>query len=158
MTTVAISYEELSRRTGITIHSARRITNRHRWRKTRGNDGRTLVHVPVEYLEKHDADSRKPAQETVPETVPLTVQGTVLETEILVKLERLQAELVELARKLGASETETASAKAMLDELRADRDAWRAQAETAQQQAQQMLQRLTERKPGLFARLFRRAG
>ena len=44
------------------------------------------------------------------------------------------------------------------DELRADRDAWRTQAETAQQQVQEMLQRLTERRPGLFARLFRKAG
>jgi predicted nucleic acid-binding Zn-ribbon protein len=74
------------------------------------------------------------------------------------RLDKLQAELVEIAARLGASD-------ALVAELRADRDAWRAQAETAQQQAQtaqqqvqEMLQQLSERRPGLFARLFRKAG
>jgi hypothetical protein len=41
------------------------------------------------------------------------------------------------------SEAETTAAKAMPDEMHQDRDARRAQAEMARQQAQQMVQRLT---------------
>jgi hypothetical protein len=41
------------------------------------------------------------------------------------------------------SVAETTAAKAMLDEMHQDRDARRAQAEMARQQAQQMVQRLT---------------
>ena len=57
MTTVALGYEELARRLGITMNSVRRTVNRHRWRKVRGNNGRTLIHVPEEYLTRRDARS-----------------------------------------------------------------------------------------------------
>src|SRR5919202_171354 len=77
VTTVAISYEELAHRAGISLLSARRISHRHKWRKIRGNDGRTLVHVPVEYLEKRDADSQKPVISTVIPTADATVTPTV---------------------------------------------------------------------------------
>ena len=60
MTTVGISYEELASRLGITVHSARRMVNRHRWRKTPGNNGRTIVHVPEEYLAQREAERSTP--------------------------------------------------------------------------------------------------
>ena len=51
MTTLALSYDEIERRLGITIASARRLVHRRRWQKTRSNDGRALVQVPVEFLD-----------------------------------------------------------------------------------------------------------
>ena len=51
MTTLALSYDEIARRLGITIASARRLVHRRRWQKTRSNDGRALVQVPVEFLD-----------------------------------------------------------------------------------------------------------
>jgi prefoldin subunit 5 len=128
--TVPLGYEELASRARISVQSARRIARRHRWRKVRGNDGRTLVHVPLEYLDRrnadNDADSYDPVLPDVPSDVradvPAPVPLTVRETEILARLDRTQGELVEMAGKLGASD-------ALVAELRADRDAWRAQAE-----------------------------
>ena len=125
MTTVAIGYEELSRRLGITIYSARRITNRHRWHRTRGNDGHTLVHVPVEYLERRGADDEKP----VHRTDLRTVRQTVIETELLAKLMELQAEMAAQAQRLGAAESRADAAEALVSELRADRDRWHQAAE-----------------------------
>jgi len=49
----------------------------------------------------------------------------------MAKFERLQAELVEMARKLGAAEADVTNAKELAEELRQDRDAWRAQIEGA---------------------------
>jgi predicted nucleic acid-binding Zn-ribbon protein len=138
----------LAHRAGISLLSARRITHRHKWRKIRGNDGRTLVHVPIEYLEKRDADSQKPVASTVTSTADTTVTPTVTSTvdmtEIVSRLDRLQAEMIEMAKKLGASEAETTAAKAALDELRQDRDHWRQMAETAQQQQAQAVRQQDE--------------
>jgi len=55
----------------------------------------------------------------------------------MAKFERLQAELVEMARKLGAAEADVTSAKGLVEELRQDRDAWRAQIEGARSEAEQ---------------------
>ncbi len=38
--TVMLTYEELATRLGIDVQSARRRVLRHRWAKTKGNDGR----------------------------------------------------------------------------------------------------------------------
>jgi hypothetical protein len=48
--TVTLTYDELAARLGIDVQSARRRALRHRWPKTRGNDGRARVHVPATVL------------------------------------------------------------------------------------------------------------
>ena len=54
MSAIALSYEALAERLGITLSSVRRMVHRHRWHRSRGNDGRTLVHVPEEYFARRD--------------------------------------------------------------------------------------------------------
>ncbi len=113
MTTVGISYEELAGRLGITVHSARRMVNRHRWRKTPGNNGRTIVHVPEEYLAQREAErsTPKPALETEAPALRVASEpaaGAVPEaahlTDLVARLGALQAELAEMARRAGAAE------------------------------------------------------
>ena len=48
--TVALTYADLAERLGIEVASAKARAVRSRWHRARGNDGRTLVHVPVEAL------------------------------------------------------------------------------------------------------------
>ena len=155
METVALTYDELAARARISDPSARRIVNKRRWKKIRGNDGRALIHVPVQYLEQRSTASGKaapgavppPDPMMVPPPVPMPVPPPGPDAELLARLDRMQAELVEMAQQLGGANTELVGMKAAMDELRQDRDKWR-----------EMAERLSERRPGLFARLFRRAG
>lgn len=48
--TVPLSYVELANRLGIDVQSARRRSLRSKWAKSKGNDGRTRVHVPATVL------------------------------------------------------------------------------------------------------------
>ena len=113
MATVALTYEQLGERLGITVPSVRRMVNRHRWRKARANDGRTLVSVPEEYLAAREA-APMPALEVVPEAAPVPA----LEADLVARLTALQAELVEMARRAGAAE-------ALVEALIEDRNYWR---------------------------------
>ncbi len=142
MTTTVFSYEGLAERLGITLATARRTSNRHRWRKTRDNRGRALIHVPDEYLTRRDAeraasgdfagdthkaspgDALRGAIERVPVAVMMARLGE-LEAEWAARVGRLQAELVEMATRAGASEADAANARAVAEELRQDRDHWR---------------------------------
>ena len=157
MTTTALGYAELARRLGVKTPTARRMANRHRWRKTRDNHGRALVHVPDEYLAQRDnaletvsktdlETAPLPALETSGGTDPMTVHLATLMT----RLGELERELMDTVHKLGVAETEAASMRATVEELRADRDRWVEQA-----------RQLAERRPGLIERIaavLRRAG
>ena len=63
VTTLALSYDELAKRLGITIASSRRLVHRRRWMKAKGNDGRALVQIPVEFLDSRPDDSRSDQSE-----------------------------------------------------------------------------------------------
>ena len=110
MTMVAITYEQLADRLGITVHSARRMVNRHRWRKTLDNDGRTLVHAPEVYLAQREAERRAPeaASETASEAARETALGAAPQAaplaDLMARLATLQAELAEMAHRAGAAE------------------------------------------------------
>lgn len=58
MTTLALTYDAIAARLGITTASARRLVQRKRWPKGKGNDGRAVVQVPAESLERR-SDSPK---------------------------------------------------------------------------------------------------
>src|SRR6476620_11502627 len=56
VTTAAMTYDEIARTLGIEVASARRLVHRKRWAKTKGNDGRAVVQVPAEALDRrHDS-------------------------------------------------------------------------------------------------------
>ena len=111
MTTLALSYDEIARRLGITIASARRLVHRRRWQKTRSNDGRALVQVPVEFLDSRPSDSpsdgpggRPNGQHDSHRDSPDDSPNGV--AELLARLTAAHAELIEMARRLGAAEGE----------------------------------------------------
>ena len=108
VTTLALSYDELAKRLGITIASSRRLVHRRRWMKAKGNDGRALVQIPVEFLDSRPDDSRsdspnghhRDSHQDSPDDSPNGI------SEVLARLTAAQAELVEMARRLGAAEGE----------------------------------------------------
>ena len=112
VTTRALHYDELAKRLGITIASSRRLVHRRRWMKAKGNDGRALVQIPVEFLDSRPDDSRSDnpsdspngsqhdSHQASPDDSPNGI------SEVLARLTAAQAELVEMARRLGAAEGE----------------------------------------------------
>ena len=131
MTTLALSYDQIAARLGIAVPSARRLVHRKKWRKAQGNDGRAVVQVPAEFFQgrqdgpsdNHDdrpndrqQDSQKDDHDDSPK--PVLVTDAAL-SDAMMRLAAAQSELVEMARRLGAAESEAAS-------LRIDRDQWRA--------------------------------
>ena len=76
--------------------------------KAKGNDGRALVQIPVEFLDSRPDDSRsdspnghhRDSHQDSPDDSPNGI------SEVLARLTAAQAELVEMARRLGAAEGE----------------------------------------------------
>ena len=120
------SINEAARRLGVTPTAIRnRIKRRTLKTKPNGNHGH-LVWVP------------RPVSPTVPETMTPTVLGTVDPLvpelrgrigELQTRLSAAQDELIAMARNLGAAQSEITALQAQTAEARADRDAWRLQAE-----------------------------
>ncbi len=134
MTTLALSYDQIAAKLGIAPASARRLVHRKKWRKTKGNDGRAIIQVPADVFEGHgdgpngdhhdnpndeQHGSHDGGHYDGPRTAMMTdgALSTVLE-----QLRTAQAELVEMAHRLGAAENEAAT-------LRADRDRWASMAQ-----------------------------
>jgi hypothetical protein len=128
------SINEAARRLRVTPTAIRnRIKRGTLQTKPNGNHGR-LVRVPLPVS--------LPVTVTVPDTVIGTVTGTVtptvdpLVTELRAQIGNLedrlkttQDELVGMAQKVGTAETELVALRARAVEIRAERDAWRQQAE-----------------------------
>src|SRR5918912_1781962 len=118
------------------IAATKRTVQRHLWRRTKDNPGRVLVHVPDEYLARRDdgrhagrsADARDGRHDDSRDGRQDGRQAGG-EAELLARLSAVQAELVEMAQRLGAAENRADAAEAIADELRQDRDVWRARAE-----------------------------
>jgi hypothetical protein len=133
-----VTYAELAELMGCPSGAARARAVRRRWRRQIGNDGLARVLVPdgEDLSPKWTPTVRLNDSETTPQadsppSAPTTPPPRDHDAELMAKFERLQAELVEMARKLGAAEADVTSAKGLVEELRQDRDAWRAQIEGA---------------------------
>src|SRR4051812_46497643 len=138
-----MTYAELAELMGCPSGAARARAVRRRWRRQIGNDGLARVLVPdgEDLSPKWTPTVRLNDSETTPQTdpapsAPTTPSPRDHDAELMAKLERLQAELVEMARKLGAAEADVTNAKGLAEELRQDRDAWRAQIEGARGEAE----------------------
>src|SRR5919199_167810 len=148
MTTIALSYEDLAARIGVTVASVRRMAYRHRWHKTRGNDGRTLVHVPDEYFSKRDSvlgACHKTGHEAEPKTDPMASQMAAL----VAQLAAIRDELSGMAQRLAASEARASASEAVLDverqrinELRQERDELRTERDNALERLNRNIDRL----------------
>jgi len=79
-----LTYAELGERLTISPEAARALVKRHRWPRSRSNDGKTLVQVDLTEF-SHSPISRPPQAQS----------GHQLVTALKQKIEALQAELIE---------------------------------------------------------------
>jgi hypothetical protein len=112
METEAFTYPQLAERLGIGPESVRKQVSRKRWRKVRGNDGTTLIFVPVSEL------GAPPPPRPSPASAPNPVQTQIA---------RLQAEL-------GTARAVIQRADGARITAEADRDRWHAEAEALRAQ------------------------
>ncbi len=133
------SINEAARRLKVTPTAIRNRIKRGTLKtKPNGNHGR-LVHVPLPVpvtvtlsVPLTGSDTVTP---TVPDTVTLTVPDPLVPElraqigTLEMRLRAIQDELLVMAQKVGASEAEITALQAQAIEIRADRDAWRQQAE-----------------------------
>src|SRR3954453_1845699 len=102
VTTLALSYDEIARRLGITTASARRLVHRRRWPKSRGNDHRAVIQVPADFFERRSdslrdspddapSDSHTDSHTDSPSGAP---SGAPIVSDLLARLATAQAELI----------------------------------------------------------------
>src|SRR5215218_7020023 len=129
------SINEAARRLSVTPTAIRNRIKRGTLKtKPNGNHGR-LVRVPLPVSLTGSDTVPGTVTRTVSDTVPLTLpdplvpelraQISLLET----RLRATQDELVVMAQRVGATESQVVALQAHAIEIRADRDAWRQQAE-----------------------------
>jgi hypothetical protein len=152
--TKSLSYAELGEALGITAASAKRLAIRRKWPKAAGNDGRSRVTVPVDYLE-HERPAAGDDAGDVPEVDAGDAPGDVTRddgdaaravaailgghiTQLRGDLEAVQAKLAAVeaerdAERVRAGQVEVLTAlmeaeRRRADELRAERDRWQEEA------------------------------
>src|SRR4051812_45625559 len=140
------SVNEAARRLSVTPTAIRnRIKRRTLETKPNGNHGRLVwvprpvprtvaLPVPPTVSDTVPGTGSRTATNTVSGTVPVTDDPLVTELrdrigELQTRLGAAQEELVAMARNLGAAQGEIAAMQAQAADIRADRDAWRQQAE-----------------------------
>jgi hypothetical protein len=118
MTTLALTYDEIAQRLGITTASARRLVQRKRWPKSKGNDHRAVIQVPAEFFERRQ-DNR---QDSPSDTANDNPSDSPTVTELLTRLAAAQVELVETSARLGQAEGAVATLRETLQCERARAD------------------------------------
>ena len=104
MTTLALSYDEIASRLGITTASARRLVQRRRWQKGKGNDGRAVVQVPVEFLGRR-GDSRQDSPDGEPhDSRSGSPSDSPTVSDLIARLAAAQAALLDTTCRLGMAE------------------------------------------------------
>jgi hypothetical protein len=137
------SINEAARRLKVTPTAIRNRIKRGTLKtKPNGNYGR-LVRVPLPVIPTVTLPVSPTGSSTVtgtmtptvPEPVPLTIPDPLVPElrdrigQLETQLKTTQDELLEMAQKVGATETELAALRARAMEIREDRDAWKQQAE-----------------------------
>jgi hypothetical protein len=113
-----MSFAELGRSRGISTASAKRLSNRRRWRKQAGNDGTTRVAVPVAEAASRETVSGDDPRDD-PGDVPLHAKAlAALEDALLAANTRAEAALALADRTL--AQLADAHARADRAETRAD--------------------------------------
>ena len=130
-----LTYDGLAEALGINPDSARRLVARRRWPKKPGNDGRALIAVPLDRLPPDNPPDRDPdiREDATPDVTPVVPPDT---SAILPPVHALQARVTELEAELRTERERSAGLSALAEaerrhaaEIRADRDAWRMQAD-----------------------------
>lgn len=158
MDTKSLTYAELGEVLGITAASAKRLAIRRKWPKAAGNDGRSRVTVPVEYLEQERPAAGDDASDDtgdVPEVDAGDAPGDVTRddgdavravaailgdhiTQLRGDLDAVQAKLAAVeaerdAERVRAGQVEVLTAlmeaeRRRAEELRIERDRWQEEA------------------------------
>lgn len=127
-----LSYDDMATALRITPDSARRLVARRKWARQQGNDGRTLVAVPLDRLPPDDAPGAGEGATPIipPDISPAVTPDTPSPVQVLqARVTELEAELrIERERSAGLAAVSEAERRHAA-EIRADRDAWRAQVE-----------------------------
>src|SRR3954470_9357148 len=101
--TRSLSYDELADMLGIERESARHLAFRRRWRRTKGNDGKARVEVPLEDLPQPgpaNPTGSRPDSPTDSITDTPTGTATGLEAVLTRHIERLEAMLADTQAQL----------------------------------------------------------
>ena len=132
MTTLALSYDDLAERLGISTASARRLVQRRKWRKGKGNDGRAVVQVPEDFLAGRDShkgrrkdsptDSHDDDRGDDVTTAAPAALTTAAMADLVSRLATLQAEMAGLAQRLAAAEGRAGEAEGELRAVKDERD------------------------------------
>lgn len=101
MDVVALTYTQLAERMGVKLTSARKTVQRHKWQRTKGNDGLVLIQVPIEALpaprdSRTDSPSDGP-RDSLTDIVP-ALEAQISALKELVAAERQHRMTVEAER------------------------------------------------------------
>jgi hypothetical protein len=124
-----MSYDELAAALSINRESARQLAIRKRWGRRKGNDGKARVGVPEDVLRPETGNATRP--DTGPNTSESTSDHTAVVQVLTRHIERLEQELDTAREKAAESDAlarQVESLKAVLEEMRQDRDRWHATA------------------------------
>ncbi len=124
-----LTYDDMATALGITADSARRLTNRHKWPRRAGNDGRALVAVPEDRLQQAD----EPGSKVSPDAAPDDGQDIVADVR-----RDIRALIAYLESRVGDLTSELAESRRLSEEARAEAREARATAETYRVQAGQV--------------------
>jgi ribosomal protein L32E len=112
--TRSLSYDELADLLGIERESARHLVFRRRWRRTKGNDGKTRVEVPLEMIPTPKLDTptgHGPLSPTGPATDMATGLPTGADAIFTRHIERLETMLADAQARLTAAEVDRDAAR-----------------------------------------------
>jgi hypothetical protein len=132
-----LTYAELADARGITRKAAVRMTQRHRWRRTPGNDGAVRVYVPdamTARAKDHDARLDGPHGVEATDVMPFHARAlAALEAALQTLREGHTAEVAGLREAIASRDVELSTVRDRLTEAEAARDQARAEvAEAAQ--------------------------
>ena len=101
MDTVALTYVELADRLSVKVASARKMVQRHKWKRVAGNDGLVRIEVPIEALpaprgRPSDSPPDSPS-DSLRDIVPV-LEAQIEGLKELVAAERARATAAELDR------------------------------------------------------------
>ena len=126
-----LTYAELSERLGIAADSARQLVRRKRWQRRPGNEGKTIVAVPIDALEPPVSPPVMPPIEGAVESPVVGSDDTPSDilSPVHVLVARLEAECAGLRELVEAERRRADAAAAHAASVAVDRDAWRVLAE-----------------------------
>lgn len=130
--TFLLTYAELASRLHIKTPSAKRLAQRRKWHRIIGNDGVARVHVPSSTVAHHVADDitqdvTGDRNDTMSPPVAVDLSPLVARLEGVV--EGLQGQIEAEQKRAAAEQRRAEAAEARVQDIAADRDAWKRQAQ-----------------------------